>query len=134
MISNLFNWAINAIGGFFNRIIDIITTVIDAFFALVAGLLHFIYMIGVLAVKLFQLFFSLGSILVSLVVGFARTLQSLTFTPNSSSGHGYSDVIIRIFDNLTHFDLAPIGIILSFVIWFTTAIFAIRLISSIRNQ
>jgi hypothetical protein len=89
-------------------------------------------MIGVLAVKLFQVIFEAAKVLWSLIVGFGRTLASLHYTPQSGSGNGYSEMIGRMFTDLKVLQIDVIAYILLFVLWFVTAIAAIKLISSIR--
>ena len=133
MIADLFGWIADVIGSFFNTIITIITTFIEAIFAVIGGILYLLYKIGVLATKLFMLFYELGSILISLVVGITRTLGSIVYNPGTSSGHGYSEVIVKVFDTMTNFDISPVAYILSFLIWFTTGFYAIRIISTFRN-
>jgi hypothetical protein len=113
-------------------IVDIIVHFFEVIFALIDGFLYFLYKIGVLAVKLFQIIFELGKLLWALVVGFARTLASLSYTPKSSSGTGYSEMLGKLFSNLSYLQIDVIAYILLFVLWFFTAIGAMKLLSSIR--
>lgn len=125
-------WIIDGIKSFIQTIVDVVVFLVELVIAIVQGLLYFIYMIGVLAVRLFQVLLEAGQMLWSLVVGFTRTLGSLSYSPRGSSGNGYSEVIGRLFNALEPMQLTPIAYILLFLIWFTTAISAIKLISSIR--
>lgn len=125
-------WLGNQIWSFFQTLIDIIVNFIEVIFALITGFLYFLYKIGVLAVKLFQLLFETAKILWSLVVGFGRTLASLSYTPRGSSGTGYSEILGKLFSNLSVLQIDSIAYILLFVIWMFTAVGAIRLVSSIR--
>lgn len=126
-------WIANFFKGLLQTIVDIIVGFFQVIFDLIAGLLYLIYMIGVLAVKLFLVMFEAGKVLISLVVGFGRTLGSLTYSPRGSSGNGYSDTIGKLFRSLEPLQLAPIAYILLFILWFTTAIVAMKLISSMKN-
>lgn len=132
LIWNAIQWILRGIGNFFQTLIDIIVGFFQVIYDLIQGLLYLLYMIGVLAVKLFQVLLEAGGILWSLAVGFIKTLGSLAYTPRSSGGHGYSEMLGKIFDALTPLQLQPIAYILLFAIWFTTAIGAMKLISSIR--
>ncbi|CDQ42132.1 hypothetical protein [Virgibacillus salexigens] len=125
-------WIIDGIKDFIQTIVDVIVFLIELFIALIQGLLYFIYMIGVLGVKLFQVLLEAGQMLWSLIVGFGRTLASLSYSPTGSSGNGYSDVIGRLFTALEPMQLTPVAYILLFLVWFTTAVSAIKLLSSIR--
>ncbi|PAE09791.1 hypothetical protein CHI02_23295 [Niallia circulans] len=124
------------IGSFFKTLfqglVDIIIGFFEVIYALIDGLLYFLYMIGVLAVKLFLVIFNAAKLLWSLIVGFGNTLASLSYSPRSSSGNGYSDILGRLFRSLDVLQLDVVAYILLFCLWFTTAILAIKLISSIR--
>ncbi|WP_017473320.1 hypothetical protein [Amphibacillus jilinensis] len=125
-------WIYTGFLNIFQHILDILIGFFEVIFDVIRGLLYLVYMIGVLAVRLFQVLLEAAQILWSLIVGFGNTLASLTYTPQSSGGHGYSDMIGRIFNALEPMQLAPIAYILSFALWFITAISAMKLISSIR--
>lgn len=125
-------WIIDGIKSMIQTVVDVILFLVDLFIALIQGLLYLIYMIGVLAVKLFQVLLEAGKMLWSLIVGFGRTLGSLSYTPRAGSGNGYSEVIGKLFSALEPLQITPIAYICLFLIWFTTAISAMKLISSIR--
>lgn len=135
----LFNviWgAIKWIGEFirdlFQFLIDIIVGFFEIIYAIIDGIFYFIYKCGVLLAELFRLFLKLGQMVWSLVVGFGKTLASLNYSPRGSSGTAYSDMLGKLFSNLSFLQLDPIAYILLFIIWFFTAITALKLLSSIR--
>lgn len=139
VFSTLFNviweaikWIGNLLKKLFQSILDVIVGFIKVIYALIDGLLYLLYMIGVLAVKLFLVIFEAAKLLWSLVVGFTRTLASLHYTPRGSSGNGYSSMIGKIFDALQPMQMNVVAYILLFCLWFVTAVAAIKLISSIR--
>ncbi|WP_117161270.1 hypothetical protein [Paraliobacillus sp. X-1268] len=125
-------WIGNLLGILLQSLLDPILLFFEAIYGLIAGLLHLLFMIGVLAVKLFLVIFETAKILWSLVIGFGKTLASLSYSPSSSGGHGYSEMIGKLFKNLEVLQLNSIAYILLFMLWFMTAISAIKLISSIR--
>lgn len=132
VIWEVIKWIGRLLKKLFEVLIDLLTSFFTVIFELIEGILYLLYMIGVLAVKLFQVIFEAAKILWSLMVGFARTLASLSYTPRSSGGHGYSEVIGKLMTNLSVLQIDVIAYILLFVIWFITAISAMKLISSIR--
>lgn len=125
-------WLGNVLRKLFQNLLDVIIGFFQAIYALIDGLLYLLYMIGVLAVKLFLVIFEAAKVLWSLIVGFGRTLASLHYSPQSSGGNGYSEMIGRLFTNLKVLQIDSIAYILLFMLWFITAIAAIKLISSIR--
>lgn len=131
--NHLFGWLGNLIKGLFQGLINIIVGFFKVIYGLIYALMHLVFEIGVLAVKIFLLFFNLAKLIVSFIVGFVHTLASLSFSPQSSSGTAYSSDIGKIFTYLEPYHLDVIAYILLFVIWFSTAILAIRLLSSVRT-
>lgn len=89
-------------------------------------------MIGVLAVKLFLVIFEAAKFLWALIVGFAKTLASLSYSPRGSGGNGYSEMLGKLFKALEPMQINVVAYILLFCLWFVTAIAAMKLISSIR--
>lgn len=125
-------WIGGLLRDLFQVLIDLLISFFNVIFALIDGLLYLLFMIGVLAVKLFLVIFEAVKILWSLIVGFGRTLASLSYNPRGSGGHGYSEMIGKLFNNLNVLQLNSIAYILLFLLWYITAISAIKLISSIR--
>lgn len=139
IFSNLFGviwdglvWLARQIGKFFQGLIDVLLAFFEVIYDLIRGLLYLLYMIGVLAVKLFLVIFEAAKVLWSLVVGFANTLGSLAYTPQAGSGNGYSSMIGNIFNALEPLQINIVAYILLFILWFVTAISAMKLVSSIR--
>ncbi|MBM4765468.1 hypothetical protein GNT69_24980 [Bacillus sp. B15-48] len=129
--------AIVWIGGLLKTLLQSLLDVLIGFFqviyALIDGILYLIYMIGVLAVKLFLVIFETGKILWAFIVGLGNTLSSLQYTPRSSPGNGYSDILGRLFTNLEVLEINTFAYILLFLVWVITAVAAIKLISSIKG-
>lgn len=132
VIWDVIKWIGEFIASLFQGLVDLIIGFFEVIYALIDGLLYFLYKIGVVAVKLFLLFFEVGKFLWSLVVGFGNTLASLTYTPRSSSGNSYSEMLGRLFENAQFLQIDVIAYILLFILWFITAVIAMKLVSSIR--
>ncbi|MGE7191976.1 hypothetical protein [Lysinibacillus fusiformis] len=132
LLWQVIQWLGNLLFNLFQGLIDIIVGFFKVIYALIDGLLYFLYMIGVLAIKLFLVLFNAAKLIWSLIVGLGRTLASLTFSPRGSSGNGYSEMLGKLFDNLAVLQINSIAYILLFILWITTAITAVKLISSIR--
>jgi len=133
LIWQAFKWLASAIKGLFQKLIDVIIAFFRAIYMLIDGLLYFLYMIGVVAVKLFLIFFELGKLIISLFVGFGKTLASLVYVSSSSGGHGYSSMVGKLMTAANNnLQLNVVAYILLFVIWFVWVVSAMKLISSIR--
>lgn len=129
---DVIKWIGKLLFNLFQNLFDLLIGFFKVIYALIDGLLYLLYMIGVLAVKLFLVIFEAAKVLWSLIVGFVRTLGSLSYTPKAGSGNGYSSMIGKLFKALEPMQITPIAYILLFILWFVTAIAAIKLISSIR--
>lgn len=132
LLWEVIKWLGNFIKKLFQGLIDILISFFQVIYALIDGILYLIYKIGVLAVKLFQVIFEVAKLIWALAVGFARTLASLHYTPRAGSGNGYSSIIGKLFNNMEVLQIDVLAYILLFVIWFITAIAAMKLLSSIR--
>ncbi|KAF0994408.1 hypothetical protein V2J23_00815 [Geobacillus thermoleovorans] len=132
VIWSVIKWVGRLLKKLFQGLIDLIVGFFEVIYALIDGLLYFLYKIGVLAVKLFLLFFELTKMIVSLFIGFVKTLASLVYIPRSGSGNGYSEMLGKIFAAMQPLRLEPIAYILLFILWMFTAVAAIKLLSSIR--
>jgi len=125
-------WVGNLLKKLFQNLLDVLIGFFETIYALIDGLLYLLYMIGVLAVKLFLVIFEAAKVLWSLIVGFSKTLGSLAYTQQAGSGNGYSVMIGKVFKVLEPMQINVIAYILLFILWFITAISAIKMISSIR--
>jgi phage-related protein len=132
VIWSVIKWIGRLLKKLFQGLIDLLVGFFEVIYALIDGLLYLLYKIGVLAVKLFLLFFELAKMIVSLFVGFAKTLASLVYIPKGGSGHGYSEMLGKIFSSMKPLQLDPIAYILLFILWMFTVVAAIKLLSSIR--
>lgn len=132
-LKTLFKWIGDLLAGLFQILIDVLVSFFEVIYDLLRGLLYLLYMIGVLAVKLFQVIFELASLLWAFVVGFVKTLGSLFYVQKSSSGHGYSQMMGEVASNLNVLQLDTVAYILLFLIWVMTALGVIAVIGSLRN-
>lgn len=132
LIWEAIKWLGNLLKMLFQGLIDILIAFFKVIYQLIEGLLYLLYMIGVLAVKLFLVIFEAAKILWSLIEGFGRTLASLSYSPRGSGGHGYSEMIGKLMTSLNVLQIDVLAYVLLFVLWFVTAISAMKLISSIR--
>ena len=156
-IWNGITWIGETIGGFFSwlgrliwqavewvggLLVDLFTSLFNlllSFFTFIFDLIgvfgYFLYQIGLLAAKIFMIFFELLKLIYSFFVGLGQTLASLTYTPQGSGGHGYSQMIGQVFSYAdSSLQLNVIAYILLFAIWIFTAIQVIHLLSTIRGS
>lgn len=125
-------WVGGLLHSLFQGLIDLFVGFFEVIYALIDGLLYLLFKIGVLAVKLFMAIFEFAKLLWSLVVGFGKTLASLSYSPHSTSGTGYSEMLGKLFNNLGVLQIDVIAYILLFALWLFTAVSAIKLVASIR--
>ena len=125
-------WIGKLLGRLFQGLLDVLIGFFETIYAVIDGLLYLLYMIGVLAVKLFLVIFEAAKMLWSLAVGFTRTLGSLSYSPSGSGGNGYSAYMGKLFTILEPMQLNALAYVLLFALWFITAVTAMKLLSSIR--
>lgn len=133
VIWSAIKWLGELIGKLFKALLELLISFFKVIYDLIDAFLYFLYNIGLVAVKIFQIFFEVGKLIVSFFVGLGRTLQSLAYVPRSGGGHGYSETIGKVFNAAAGpLQLNVIAYILLFGIWIFTAIQVIKLLSSLR--
>lgn len=127
-------WLGRQIAKMFQSLMDLLISFFTVIFDLIAALLYFLFKIGVLAVKLFQVLLSTMQLLWSFIVGLIRTMGQLVYSPiGASPNNAYGSMIGRVMTQAdSALQLTPIAYILLFVIWVSAAISAVKIISSIR--
>lgn len=140
MFGNLFQviwdgvkWIGTLLKSLFQSLINILIKFFKWIYYVLDGFLYFLYMVGVVAAKVFNIFYELGRLLLSIFVGFAKTLTSLTYTPAASANNGFSSTIGKLVTIANdHLQLQIVAYILLFAIWFMWVVTAMKLLSSIR--
>lgn len=128
------SWLGKQIAKFFQSLFDLLINFFLFFYDLIAGLLYFLFKVGVLAVKLFQVLLAAGQMLWSFIVGLIRTMGQLVYNPiGQSPNNAYGSMIGQVMTQTNSaFQLTSVAYILLFAIWITAAVSAIKIISSIR--
>lgn len=134
MLYDLFVWLGQLLQRLFQSLIDVLVSFFMVIYDLIRGLMYLLYMIGVLAVKLFIVLFELVKLLWAFVQGLGRTIASIFYDPLPSSGHGYSEMMGRIVGSMDALQLDVVAYILLFLIWIATAFGVISVIGSLKNQ
>lgn len=134
-IWNAVTWVVTQIGNLFKFLFDLLISFFMVIYDLIAGLLYLLYKIGVLAVRFFQVIFEAAKMLWSFVSGLARTMGQLVFNPiGSSPNNAYSADIGFVMQHANSaLQLNSVAYILLFLIWISTAVAVVNMISSIRN-
>lgn len=135
LIWSAIKWLGQQIAKLFNFLFDLLIAFFTVIYDLIAGLLYFLYKIGVLAVKLFSLILETAKLLWSFVVGLTRTMGQLVYSPSGSSPNNVmSSEIGRVMTFANNYlQLAPVAYILAFLVWVTTAVLVVRIVSTIKN-
>lgn len=132
LIWDAIQWLGRLLKNLFDALLELLLSFFEFIYALVDAFLYFLWQIGLLAAKLFMLFLELLKLIWAFIVGFGKTLASLSYTPSGSGGHGYSAVIGQVFNAAAPLQLNVIAYILLFGIWLFTAVQVIKLLSGMR--
>ena len=134
LLYQLFIWLGQLLARLFQALIDVLVSFFMVIYDLIRGLMYLLYMIGVLAVKLFQVLFELAKLLWAFIQGFARTIGSLFYNELPASGHGYSEMMGRIIGAMDVLQLNVVAYILLFLIWIGTVFSVMSIIGSLKNN
>lgn len=134
MLYDLFRWLGQLLQRLFQALIDVLVSFFEVIYDLIRGLLYFLTKIGVCVAKLFGILWDIAKLLWAFVEGLARTFASVFYTPQTSSGHGYSGMMGKVASGLEYFQLDTVAVILSFGIWIFGAFGVIRIFGSLRGS
>lgn len=104
-------------------------------FEFIGAIFYFLYMLGVVLVKIVAVVLALGKMLVGIVTGLFLTITGLNYTgapatlPNS-----YSSVFGKLAPILGNLQMDKVAYLLSFGIWITAAFYAVKIIGEMRGN
>lgn len=119
----------------FDWLLDGISFLLRPIFDLISAIFYFIYMIGVVLVKIVFIVLTIGKLLIGLLTGLFKTIFGLA--PSSEKAvipQAYSDVFGKMQPIFETLQLNKVAYLLSFALWIFTAFIAVRIISTMRNQ
>lgn len=125
-ISFLFGWL-------FQKLFDFLKMLFRPLFIVIALLLYVVYKIAELAIVIIKLFLALGKLVLAFIKGIFTTLAGFTFTPTTPNQGSWTPIFKNLTNGLTYYQLDTLAYVLQFLIWFTVAWAALRILGSIRN-
>lgn len=134
LLYQLFVWLGELLQRLVQSLIDVLVSFFMVIYDVIRGVMYLIYMIGVLAAKLFIVLFELAKLLWAFVQGFIKTIGSLFYTERTASGHGYSEMMGRVVESMDVLQLDVVAYILLFLIWIMTALGVMSIIGSLKNN
>lgn len=136
LFQRMFEFFSSLFGYLFQTLFNFLKKILQPIFILIAVVFYVLYKIGVLVVLLVKLFMAMGKMLIMFVKGIIVTLAGFSYSGGSMPG---GSQWVSVFKNLSanglsFFQLDVVAYIAMFSIWFFTALAAIRIFTTIRNQ
>ncbi len=136
LFQRMFEFFARLFGYLFQSLFNFLKKILQPIFILIAVIFYILYKIGVLVVLLVKLFLALGKMMIMFVKGIMVTLTGFSYKGGAMPG---TDKWVSVFGNiskngLSFYQLDVVAYIALFSIWFFTALAAIRILSTIRNQ
>lgn len=125
-ITSLFGWL-------FQNLFDFLKMIFRPLFIFIALLFYVVYKIAELAIVIIKLFLSLGKLVLAFIKGIFTTLAGFTFIPTTPNQGSWTPIFKNMANGLTYYQLDTLAYVLQFIIWFTVAWAALRILGSIRN-
>jgi hypothetical protein len=120
-------------GYLFQKLIDFLKFILKPFLIIGAILFYVLYKVGVLAITFLALLLGIGKLFFALVKGIFLTLAGFSFTPGARSDGQWTSVFQNVMTGFDSYQFGTLSYILIFLIWFSTAFAAIKILSSIRG-
>jgi hypothetical protein len=122
-LARLADWLLDGLAYLFSPIFD-----------LLAGIFYFLYMIGVVLVKVVTVVLALGKLLIGLCTGLFKTITGLSFSGRPAIlPDSYNDVFARLQPVLNTLQLDKVAYLITFAIWIATAFASIKIIGNMRG-
>jgi hypothetical protein len=140
-IATFFTRLINSVIGFlgklfgylFQKLFDFLKLILKPFLIIGAILFLILYKVGVLAITFLALLLGIGKLFFALVKGIFLTMAGFSFTPGIRSDGQWTSVFQNVMTGFDSYQFGTLSYILIFLIWFSTAFAAIKILSSIRG-
>ncbi|NHN35563.1 hypothetical protein [Paenibacillus agricola] len=120
-------------GYLFQKLFDLLELLFRPFFILFAIIFYFFFQLGKLVLLLFMLLLGIGKIFFALVKGIFLTLAGFTFTPSTRNDGAWTNVFNNVVGGLDFYQIDTLAYVLLFLIWFSTAFVAIKLLGSMKG-
>lgn len=134
-IADGFNYLFVHLGMLGTFILNGIWKLLQPLFDLIGAIFYFVYKLGVVLVKVIELVLGLARLLIGLTTGLFKTLAGLSYSGTAASPlpGAYTETIGQLQTIFTSLQFDKIAYVLTFGIWITTAIIALRLIGGMRG-
>jgi hypothetical protein len=133
LMNSLFGFMGKLFGYLFQKLFDLIKLIIKPF-AIIGGIIFYLlYKLGVLIITFLHLLLAIGKLFFALVKGIFLTLAGFSFTPGTRQDGQWTSVFQNVMTGFDHYQFNTLSYILIFLIWFSTAFAAIKILSSIRG-
>lgn len=120
-------------GYLFQKLFDLLEMLFRPFLILFSIQFYFLSQLADLILSLFDLFLGIGKIFVSLVKAIFLTLAGFSFTPSTRDDGQWTSIFNHIVGGLDFFQMDTLAYILLFLIWFSTAFAAVRILQGLRS-
>lgn len=133
-IADGFGYLYGLLADLFHMLLDGIWTLLQPIFELVGAIFYFLYMLGVVLVKILAVVLAVGKLLVGIVTGLFKTILGLGYTGSGAALPGsYNAAFAKIMPFVNSLQLDKVAYILVFGIWITAGFYAIKIIGDMRG-
>jgi hypothetical protein len=133
LTNSIFGFLGKLLGFLFQKLFDFLKLILKPFIILGAIIFYFLYKLGVLVITFLSLLLGIGKMFFALVKGIFLTMAGFSFTPGVRNDGQWTSVFQNVITGLDSYQFDTLSYVLIFIIWFTTAFAAIKILSSIRG-
>lgn len=133
-VADGFHYLFGLLGEGFLYLLDGIYALFRPLLDFLDMIFYFIYMLGVIIVKIVKLVFAVARMLIGLVQGLFATILGLSFSGRAVVLPGsYQDAFIQLQPTMRKLQLDKVAYVIQFGIWVFTAFGAIQIIGKMRG-
>lgn len=133
-IADGFGYLFRLLGDLGGWILDGIWMLFKPLFDLLAAIFYFLYMLGVVLVKVLEVVLNVGKLLVGVLTGLFKTIVGLSYTGTPAALPGsYNSAFSKIMPHINSLQLDKVAYVLIFGIWLTAGFMAVKIIGGMRG-
>lgn len=135
LLSAALDWIGKLLTKLFNGLFALLKAIFMPILILIAIIFYFVFKLSELVFTLLKVLLAIGKLFYALVMGLLKTMTGFVFNPPAQPNHGsWTPVFKNVFGGFDYFQMDKLAYILLFIVWITTAVAAIKILSSFGSN
>lgn len=131
LTQTVLGWLGSFFGYLFEKLFAFLKFLFSPVLILIAIIFYFIYKVAETVLMLLKVLLGIGKLVFALLKGIMLTISGLTYQTPLPPNHGsWTPVFGEVVTGLNYFQLDKVAYVLLFLVWITTAVAAVKILTS----